>query len=125
MKEGLEQVMRKLEECKGDPAFQGFNKRMQFVFPDIHFTSSLRIADGTVSEVKNSVFSKPDLVISMASDTFLALQRKRLTGRTALAQGKIRLTGKVSDLLLLETWLDNIAREVLQVLPRMIQSNDV
>jgi putative sterol carrier protein len=88
-------------------AFKGLNKSVQFVYPDITFSYILKITDGKVTEGKKSIFKKPDVILSMTSDTFLSIQNKEITGRDALAQGKIKMTGNMGDLLLLETCLAN------------------
>jgi putative sterol carrier protein len=104
---GLEKVKSKLEEDEVKNAFKGLSERVQFVFPDINFSYILKITDGKITEGKKSVFKRPDIILSMTSDTFLFIQNKEITGRDALAQGKIQMTGVASDLMLLETYLDN------------------
>jgi putative sterol carrier protein len=107
VKKGLEKVKLKFEDKEVQNAFKGVSKRVQFVYPDIHFSCLLEITDGKVRARQKSFFSKPDVFVSMTSDTFLSIQNKELTGRDALAQGKIQITGVVGDLFLLEKYLAN------------------
>jgi len=105
VKKGLEKLKARFEDHEVKNAFKGFNKIVQFVFPDINFSYVLKINDGKVTEGKECIFKKPDIVLSLTSDTFLSIQNKEIRGKDALAQGKIKITGIVSDLLLLETYL--------------------
>ena len=91
VKKGLEKVKLKFEEKDVKNAFKGVSKSVQFVYPDIHFSYLLKITDGTVTTSKNRIFTKPDVILSMTSDTFLSIQNQELTGRDALAQGKIQI----------------------------------
>jgi putative sterol carrier protein len=105
VKKGLEKVKLQFEDDEVQNACKGLNKRVQFIYPDINFSYILKITDGKITEDKKSVFKKPDVILSMTSDTFLSIQNKEITGRTALAQGKIKMTGLASDLMLLEKCL--------------------
>ena len=105
VKKGLEKVKSKFEKQDVKNAFKSVSKSVQFVYPDIHFSYLLKIADGTVTASKNRIFTKPDVILSMTSDTFLSIQNQELTGRDTLAQGKIQITGVVGDLFLLEKYL--------------------
>jgi putative sterol carrier protein len=108
VKKGLEKVKSKFEDREVKNAFKGLSKRVQFVYPDINFSYLLKITDGEVTEDKKSIFKKPDVILSMTSDTFLSIQNKEIKGRDALAQGKIKMTGIAGDLILLETYLVSI-----------------
>ena len=108
VEKGLEKVKAKFEENELQNAFKGFSKSVQFVYPDINFSYILNITDGKVTEGKKSIITKPDIILSMTSDTFLSIQNKEITGRSALAQGKIKITGIIGDLFLLETYLAKI-----------------
>ena len=105
VKKGLEKVIARFEDHEVKNTCKGLSKSVQFVYPDISFSFILKITDGKVTEVKKSIFNKPDVILSMTSDTFLSIQNKEITGRTALAQGKIKMTGLASDLMLLEICL--------------------
>ncbi len=102
VEQGLEKVRSRFEDPAVRTAFQGFNKSVQFVYPDINASYVMKISGGVVQEFREGTVYKPGVSISMASDVFLAIQTGEITGATALAQGKIRLTGVVGDLLLLE-----------------------
>ena len=106
VKKGLEKLKARFEDPEVKNAFKGLSKSVQFVFPDITYSYVLKITDGKVTEGKQSIFKKSDVILSMTSDTFLSIQNKEITGINALAQGKIKMTGSASDLLLLETYLD-------------------
>jgi hypothetical protein len=76
---GLEKVKSQFEDDEVKNAFKGLSKSVQFVYPDINFSYILKIADGKVTEGKKSIFKKPDIILSMTSDTFLSIQNKEIT----------------------------------------------
>jgi putative sterol carrier protein len=102
---GLEKVKAKFQEEEVKKAFKGFNKSVQFVCPDIDLSWAIKVTDGEVKVFKEGTVTKPDINISMDSDTFLAFQNRKITGYNALAQDKIKVTGIVGDLLLIEKYL--------------------
>jgi putative sterol carrier protein len=60
---------------------------------------------GETKVFKEGIVKKPDISLSMDSDTFIKLLNKELTGFDGLAQGKVKVTGNVADLLLIEKYL--------------------
>ena len=62
----------------------------------------MTVKRGVVTDFKEGTVKKPRVILSMDSETFLAVQNKELTGATALRQGKMTVTDIIGDLLLLE-----------------------
>ncbi len=102
---GLEKVKAKFREVEVKNAFKDFNKSVQLVCPDIDLSWAIKVTGGEVKVFKEGTVTKPGVSISMDSDTFLAFQNKEITGVNALAQDKIKVTGIVDDLLLIEKYL--------------------
>jgi putative sterol carrier protein len=105
VEKGLERVKAKFEDRDVKNAFKGFNKSVQFLYPDINVSYVMKISGGEVNEFREGTVNKPDISISMDSDVFLAIQNKEITGAKALGQGKIQVTGIIGDLLLFEKYL--------------------
>jgi putative sterol carrier protein len=105
VKKGLDKVKAKFQDVEVKNAFKGFNKSVQFVCPDIDLSYAIKVTRGEIKVFKEGTVKKPDISISMDSDTFLAFQNKEITSYNALAQDKIKVTGNVADLLLIEKYL--------------------
>ncbi len=105
MIKGLEKVKAKFQDVEVKNAFKDFNKSVQLVCPDIDLSWAIKVTGGEVKVFKEGIVEKPDISLSMDSATFLAFQSKEITGVNALAQGKVKLTGIVADLLLIEKYL--------------------
>jgi predicted lipid carrier protein YhbT len=102
---GLEKVKAKFQEDEVINAFKGFNKSVQFVCPDIDLSWAIKVTGGEVKVFEEGTVTEPDISISMDSGTFLAFLNREITGYNALAQDKIKVTGLVADLLLIEKYL--------------------
>jgi len=101
----LDKVRAKFEDRGVQTAFQGFNKSVQFLFPDLNVAYVMTVTGGVVTDFREGTVKTPGILLSMDSETFLGIQNKELVGATALGQGKITITGIVGDLLLLEKYL--------------------
>jgi alkyl sulfatase BDS1-like metallo-beta-lactamase superfamily hydrolase len=105
VKEGLEKVKAKFGDVVVKNAFKDFNKTVQFICPDIDLSYVIKVTDGEIEVFKEGTAKKPDISIYMESDTFLSIQNKEITSSKAVAQGKVKFTGIVADLLLIEKHL--------------------
>jgi predicted lipid carrier protein YhbT len=102
---GLERVKGKFHEVEVKNSFKDFNKSVQFVCLDIDLSWAIRVTGGEVKVFEEGTVMKPDISIVMDSDTFLAFQNREITVYDALAQDKLKITGIVADLTLIEKHL--------------------
>ena len=104
IKEGLQSIISKFEDDKVKEDFQRFNKIVQFVYPDVDTSYNLKIMGGK-AEISEERDLRPNVVITLNSDTFLAIIKKEVNALEAFAAGKIKFKGSMVDLLKLQKLL--------------------
>ena len=106
VEEGLERVVAKYEDLKSTWAFRRFNKTVQFMYPDLDLSFVLEIAGSEgVKEIKEGTVPRPNIVVKLDSDTFLAILNKEINALDAYSAGKISFKGAMTDLLKLQRLL--------------------
>ncbi len=106
LEEGLERVVAKYEDLKSTWAFRRFNKTVQFMYPDLDLSYVLEIAGSEgVKEIKEGTVPRPNIVVKLDSDTFLAILNKEINALDAYSAGKISFKGAMTDLLKLQRLL--------------------
>ena len=99
---GLDQVRAEFEDRGVQTTFQRLTKSVQFLFPDINVAYFVTETGGIVTDFQEGTVNNPEVILSMDSETFLAIHNPELAGATALGQGRITITGIVGRLFLLE-----------------------
>jgi putative sterol carrier protein len=105
LEKGLEIVTAKFEDPEIKASFKRFNKSVQFVYPDLNLTYVMEIADGEVKELKKEAVPRPNVNVTIDSDTFLSIVNKETNALRAYAAGKIKFKGAMTDLLKLQKLL--------------------
>ncbi len=106
LEEGLDRVVAKYEDLKSTWAFRRFNKTVQFMYPDLDLSYVLEIAGSEgIKEIKEGTFPRPNIVVKLDSDTFLAILNKEINALDAYSAGKISFKGAMTDLLKLQRLL--------------------
>lgn len=105
VKKGLEKVAAKFEDPELKEEFKKFYKCVQFVYPDINLSYVLEVAGGEVKELKEGTVGRPDVVVTLDSDTFLGIVDREIDALSAYSAGKIKFKGAMTDLLKLQKLL--------------------
>jgi len=105
VREGLQRVAAKLEDAELREYFTRFYKTVQFNYPDIDLSYIMEISGGRVNELKEGIVSRPDIVVTLDSDTFLAILNRETNALDAYSAGKIKYKGAMTDLLKLQRLL--------------------
>jgi len=105
VRKGLERVAAKFEDTELKEYFKTFSKRVQFDYPDINLSYVMDISRGKVKELKEGTVSRPDVVVTLNSETFLAILNKKTNALDAYSAGKIKYKGAMTDLLKLQRLL--------------------
>jgi len=98
-------VAAKLEDAELREYFTRFYKTVQFNYPDIDLSYIMEISGGRVNELKEGIVSRPDIVVTLDSDTFLAILNRETNALDAYSAGKIKYKGAMTDLLKLQRLL--------------------
>ena len=105
VKRGLERVATKFEDPELKEEFKKFYKSVQFVYPDINLSYVLELAGGEVKELKEGTAERPNVVVTIDSDTFLGILNGEIDAINAFSAGKIKYKGAMTDLLKLQKLL--------------------
>ena len=105
VKKGLKRVAAKFDDPELRKEFERFYKSLQFVYPDINLSYVMEIAGGEVKELKEGTVERPNVVVTIDSDTFLAILNKETNAIDAYSAGKIKYKGAMTDLLKLQKLL--------------------
>jgi putative sterol carrier protein len=82
--------------------FSRWNKTMQYHFTDSGEYYLIRFVEGQPQPPAQEQVSKPDIQYEMDSDTFLAINRKEITGLKAYQQKRIKLKASMPDMMKLQ-----------------------
>lgn len=88
-------------------SFKGWNRVMQYRFPDLELFLALPVTDGVPGEIVEGKVEGAQVTYEMSSDTFLAIHRKELSGMKAYAQKLVKVKASMPDLLKLQK-LDSV-----------------
>lgn len=102
---GLERIVAKLDNVELKEYLKKFDKSIQFDYPDIDLSYVMEISGGSVKELKEGSINRPNIVVKLDSDTFLAILNKEINALDAYSAGKISFKGAMTDLLKLQRLL--------------------
>ena len=101
----IKEFATKFENPKIQRRFKGYNKTVQFVFPDIDTNVYMRIGDAELLEVAEGLVDDAELVVTMDSMVFLGILDKTQSPMAAYSSGQLKTKGEVPDLLKLQKLL--------------------
>lgn len=105
VEKGLDRVAAKLDDPELKEDFRKFDKSVQFVYPDVNLSYVLELAGGEVKEIKEGTVERPNIVVTIDSDTFLGILDGEIDAISAYSAGKIKFKGAMTDLLKLQKLL--------------------
>jgi hypothetical protein len=88
-------------------SFKGWNRVMQYHFPDLELFLAITVTDGVPGEVVEGKLDGAQVIYEMNSDTFMAIDRKEITGMKAFTQKRVKVKASMPDLLKLQK-LDSV-----------------
>ncbi|MDF1537946.1 MAG: SCP2 sterol-binding domain-containing protein [Candidatus Thorarchaeota archaeon] len=104
IKDELRKLKVKFEDPKIKKRFEGYNKAIQFVFPDIDAELFMQIGNGTFDAIGVGIV-ETELVVTMDSTVFFGIINKTQSPMAAYTSGKLKTKGDVPDLLKLQKLL--------------------
>ena len=100
----LQSLSSKFDDPKIQRRFKGYNKTLQFIFPDIDTKMFMRIGDAELLEVGEGE-TEAELQVIMDSAVFFGIIDKTESPMAAYSSGKLKTKGEVPDLLKLQKLL--------------------
>ena len=85
--------------------FEGFNKTMQFIFPDIDLKMQL-VFEGAKVTIVEGFKEDADMSLTVPSDMFLGITSGEINPMDAFMEGKLKPVGDMSDLEKLEVFMN-------------------
>jgi putative sterol carrier protein len=105
VRKGLERVAAKLDNVELNEYFKKFQKIVQFEYKDIDLSYVMEISGGKIKELREGSVNRPNIVVKLDSDTFLAILNEEVHALDAYSAGKIKFKGAMTDLLKLQRLL--------------------
>ncbi|MFW9771934.1 MAG: SCP2 sterol-binding domain-containing protein [Candidatus Heimdallarchaeota archaeon] len=82
--------------------FKDWNKTLQYYFTDIEEYYVIELVNGNPKPVVKEKLENPDIMYSMSSDTFMALNKGEITGFKAYQQGKLKIKATMAEIMKLQ-----------------------
>ncbi len=101
----LERIRARFDQPETRAAFQGFARTIQFTFPDLKRDFVLNIAQDGGAALQEEKLAAPDIAVTMSSDTLASILDRKTNPELAFLTRKIKVTGKMEDLLKLQKLL--------------------
>jgi len=99
---GLQKVKARLDDPATKEKFKDFTKKMQFTFTDLNTNYVMDVVNGKAKSLQEETVEKPDIHVTIKSDTFLGILDKKINPVTSYMTGKIKVKGAMGDLLKLQ-----------------------
>jgi putative sterol carrier protein len=89
----------KLDDPNIKEKFKGFNKTLQFNFPDQTFHIIMIFKDQKCTLQEGSAVSKPEIIITSESDVILGITKGEINPLKAFMTKKLKASGDKTDML--------------------------
>lgn len=101
----LERVRARFEEPEMQATFRGFNKTLQFIFPDLQRNFTLTIAADGSATLTEQTAPQADIKVTTSSDMLADILDRKVNPTNAFITRKLKASGKMDDLLRLQRLL--------------------
>ena len=105
IKNSLNNWAKMLENPEIADEFEGYNKIMQFIFPDINLNLQLVFKDKT-AKVVDGFNDKAEMSLKVNSDLFIGISTGDIDPMEAFMNGELKPKGDLADLEKLEIFMD-------------------
>jgi len=101
----LERIRAHFDQPETQAAFQGFARTIQFNFTDLKRDFVLDIDQDGSATLKEETLPAPDVTVTTSSDTLAGILDRKVNPELAFLTRKIKVSGKMEDLLKLQKLL--------------------
>lgn len=101
----LERVCARFEQPPMRQTFQGFARTIQFFFPDLQRIFVLSIAGDGSAQLEEKTIAQPDITVTTRSDILAGILDRKVNPEVAFITRKLKVSGKMEDLLKLQKLL--------------------
>ncbi len=96
--EALEKARARMIDAHGAPVLPGWDRTIQYYFPDMEEYWAMVIEDGHPLPVMREELDDPDIRLTMSAETFIGLMNKTLSGLVAMTTGKVKVKASMADM---------------------------
>ena len=101
----LERIRARFDQPETRATFQGFARTIQFDFSDLKRDYVLDIDQEGNATLKEEKLQAPDITVTTSSDTLAGILDRKINPELAFLTRKIKVSGKMEDLLKLQKLL--------------------
>jgi putative sterol carrier protein len=101
----LEHIRARFEQPETRATFNGFARTIQFMFPDLKRTFVLSITQDGDATLTEETVPQPDINVTTSSDTLAGILDRKVNPEIAFMTRKLKVSGKMEDLLKLQKLL--------------------
>lgn len=101
----LERIRARFDQPEIQASFQGFARTLQFNFPDLQRDFVLSIAEDGTATLAEETIPQPDVKVTSTSDMLARIMDRTVNPIQAYITRKLKVTGKMDDLLRLQKLL--------------------
>jgi putative sterol carrier protein len=101
----LEAIRARFEQPEMRAAFQGFDRTIQFIFPDLQRNFVLRVAQDGSAKLTEETITQPNMKVTTSSDTLAGILERKVKPELAFITRKLKASGSIEDLLKLQKLL--------------------
>ena len=98
-------VKKKLDEPKIKTRFADYTKTIEFNFTDIDTKYLIKIKNGEFESLKQESIDSPDIILIIESKRLIDILNKKISAIQAYTSGKLKVKGKITDILKLQKLL--------------------
>ena len=99
VEKAVELIKQKFASEDVKKALKNFTRTLQMEFTDLGLSYVFYIENGELIEVKEGKIEKPDILVKGKAEDLVKVIRGEMSGVKAYSLGKMKVKGKMSDLL--------------------------
>ncbi|HZS75244.1 MAG TPA: SCP2 sterol-binding domain-containing protein [Ktedonobacteraceae bacterium] len=101
----LERIRARFDQPDVRVSFQGFDRTIQFIFPDLKRNFVLHIAQDGNASLSEETLPQPNISVTTNSDTLAGILDRKVNPELAFITRKLKVSGRMEDLMKLQKLL--------------------
>jgi len=101
----LERIRARFDQPDVRASFQGFDRTIQFIFPDLKRNFVLHITQDGNATLKEETLPQPNISVTTNSDTLAGILDRKVNPELAFITRKLKVSGRMEDLMKLQKLL--------------------
>lgn len=96
--DAFEKTRARMIDDQGNPVLKGWDRKIQFYFPDLNEFWMLTVVDGRPQLIEQEEDDETEVRLSMSSETFISLMDRTLSGFVAMTRGLVKIKATMGDM---------------------------